>query len=85
MHNWRWIPCQHINTDYFILPNNDFTDFVYELRGQPSYLFDIANFKLFFDKKCQGNSIKKKNFFFFSFIALDKHPFHIAEYIIIYK
>ena len=26
----------HTNTDHFILPNNDFTGYVYELRGQPS-------------------------------------------------
>ena len=27
----------HTNTHHFILLNNDFTGFVYELRGQPSY------------------------------------------------
>ena len=27
-----------INTHYFILPNNDFTGLVYELRGQPLYI-----------------------------------------------
>ena len=25
-----------VNVHYFILPDNDFTGFVYELRGQPS-------------------------------------------------
>ena len=31
-----------INTHYFIPPNNDFTDFVYELQGQPSFTVDTA-------------------------------------------
>ena len=32
---------------HFISPNNDFTGFVYELRGQPSY-FPRINFLLMF-------------------------------------
>ena len=30
----------HTNTHHFILQNNDFTCFVYELRGQPSYKYN---------------------------------------------